>query len=580
MIQSASTPSSSGSPAPASRPNTGSDPSHLSRGVRETIEAIAIAFALAFLFKTFEAEAFVIPTGSMAPTLMGRHKDVVCTKCGYRYSASASEEADRNGVVKADIGSQVISCTCPICRFPMNVDPIEPEGRANPSYSGDRIWVSKVPYHFMEPRRWDVIVFRYPEEAETYYIKRLVGLPGETVKILHGDIYTKGPGDKDFVIQHKPPDKIRAMAQIVHDNDYVSEELLKYNWPLRWQPWSKQDSPGDWEPSDDTRSYHTDGSAAGDSWMRYQHIVPPLANWRDAAWTPAREPAAELITDFYAFNTRLTRDRPYPEANMLGLHWVGDLVVDCELDVQGTSGAVLLDLVKGGRHFGCSIDVATGKAQLSIDGLSDWHPTAETSVRAPGKYRLMFANVDEQLLVWVDDKVVAFDIPTTYPHLKNDRPAANEDLAPLGIGSRGAALTVRHLRVLRDIYYIAKTTPYGNQISDYHHSNHMIPWENPARFAEFLATPSEWENPRDGNVFDRRQAVTFELGADQFFVLGDNSPASSDARLWSTQHFVERNLLVGKALLVYWPHPLDLPIPFTNKSIGVLPNIPDMGLIR
>src|SRR5215467_8907473 len=63
-----------------------------SRAMRETIEAIAIAFALAFLFKTFEAEAFVIPTGSMAPTLMGRHKDVVCPQCGDRYQVSASEE--------------------------------------------------------------------------------------------------------------------------------------------------------------------------------------------------------------------------------------------------------------------------------------------------------------------------------------------------------------------------------------------------------------------------------------------------------------------------------------------------------
>src|SRR5262245_11853412 len=178
--------------------------SNLSRGVRETIEAVAIAFALAFLFKTFEAEAFVIPTGSMAPTLMGRHKDVECPKCGYRYSASASEEADRNGVVKADVNYQVIGCTCPICRYPMFIDPMEPEGRANPSYSGDRIWVSKVPYHFSEPRRWDVIVFRYPEEAETYYIKRLVGLPGETVKIRHGDIYAKAADAAEFEIQRKP----------------------------------------------------------------------------------------------------------------------------------------------------------------------------------------------------------------------------------------------------------------------------------------------------------------------------------------------------------------------------------------
>ncbi|MGC3966264.1 MAG: hypothetical protein QM775_02485 [Pirellulales bacterium] len=39
--------------------------------LRETFDSIAIAFILAFLFRTFEAEAFVIPTGSMALTLMG-----------------------------------------------------------------------------------------------------------------------------------------------------------------------------------------------------------------------------------------------------------------------------------------------------------------------------------------------------------------------------------------------------------------------------------------------------------------------------------------------------------------------------
>src|SRR6476659_5463063 len=49
--------------------------------MRETVESIAVAFILAFLFRTFVAEAFVIPTGSMATTLMGRHKDVQCPNC-------------------------------------------------------------------------------------------------------------------------------------------------------------------------------------------------------------------------------------------------------------------------------------------------------------------------------------------------------------------------------------------------------------------------------------------------------------------------------------------------------------------
>ncbi len=81
-------------------------------------------------------------------------------------------------------------------------------------------------------------------------------------------------------------------------------------------------------------------------------------------------------------------------------------------------------------------------------------------------------------------------------------------------------------------------------------------------------------------MFDERQAVAFELNSDQFFVLGDNSPASSDARFWPGEHYVDRSLLVGKALFIYWPHPLNLPIPMTNVSIPIVPNVPDMGFIR
>ena len=68
--------------------------------IRETVESIVIAFVLAFLFRTFEAEAFVIPTGSMAPTLMGRHKDLVCPRCGCAYRVGSSEEVDENEVPK------------------------------------------------------------------------------------------------------------------------------------------------------------------------------------------------------------------------------------------------------------------------------------------------------------------------------------------------------------------------------------------------------------------------------------------------------------------------------------------------
>lgn len=48
---------------------------------------------------------------------------------------------------------------------------------------GENLLVNKITYRFHEPKRFDIIVFPYSQEAQTYYIKRVIGLPGETVYI-------------------------------------------------------------------------------------------------------------------------------------------------------------------------------------------------------------------------------------------------------------------------------------------------------------------------------------------------------------------------------------------------------------
>ncbi|MFN9981378.1 MAG: signal peptidase I, partial [bacterium] len=82
--------------------------------------------------------------------------------------------------------------------------------REYPSFSGDRILVDKFAYDFTAPERWDVVVFKYPEDAKTNYITRLVGLPGETVVITGGDIWTVR-GDAPATIARKPPERMLAM---------------------------------------------------------------------------------------------------------------------------------------------------------------------------------------------------------------------------------------------------------------------------------------------------------------------------------------------------------------------------------
>lgn len=58
---------------------------------------------------------------------------------------------------------------------------------------GDNLIVDKITYHFQDPQRFDIIVFPFQYEEETYFIKRIIGLPGETVQIdLDGTIYIDG----------------------------------------------------------------------------------------------------------------------------------------------------------------------------------------------------------------------------------------------------------------------------------------------------------------------------------------------------------------------------------------------------
>ena len=56
----------------------------------------------------------------------------------------------------------------------------------------DQLIVEKVTYYFSDPKRYDIIVFPYPENPGKHYIKRIIGLPGETVQIIDGYVYING----------------------------------------------------------------------------------------------------------------------------------------------------------------------------------------------------------------------------------------------------------------------------------------------------------------------------------------------------------------------------------------------------
>ena len=57
---------------------------------------------------------------------------------------------------------------------------------------GDNLIVDKISYRFTDPDRFDIIVFPYQYQEKTYYIKRIIGMPGETVQVKNGEVYING----------------------------------------------------------------------------------------------------------------------------------------------------------------------------------------------------------------------------------------------------------------------------------------------------------------------------------------------------------------------------------------------------
>jgi signal peptidase I len=118
----------------------------------------------------------------------------------------------------------------------------------------DRVLVSKFIYRFREPKRRDVIVLRYPRNPERNYIKRVVGLPGESVRIKNGILFVNGrriseayingqpagdygpvtiPADSVFVLGDNRPNSedSRAFGPLKR-NLIVGQAVLVY-WPLQ-----------------------------------------------------------------------------------------------------------------------------------------------------------------------------------------------------------------------------------------------------------------------------------------------------------------------------------------------------------
>lgn len=84
-------------------------------------------------------------------------------------------------------------------------------------HTGEYLIVDQISYNFKDPQRGEIIIFKYPVMRTKFFIKRIIGLPGETVKILDNKILIKKVGEKDFY---------ELKENYIEPNEYEDMEIL------------------------------------------------------------------------------------------------------------------------------------------------------------------------------------------------------------------------------------------------------------------------------------------------------------------------------------------------------------------
>ncbi len=101
---------------------------------------------------------------------------------------------------------------------------VEGASMENTLHNGDNLIVDKLSYRFHDPERFDIIVFPFQSQDNTYYIKRIIGLPGETVQIMDdGSIYINGEKlEENYGMEVIKPETIGRAAEPIElgDDEY------------------------------------------------------------------------------------------------------------------------------------------------------------------------------------------------------------------------------------------------------------------------------------------------------------------------------------------------------------------------
>lgn len=448
---------------------------------RDNIEAFAVAVIMAVVLKYFVLEAYKIPTGSMQPTLMGN---------------------EDTGIF-------------------------------------DRVLVDKLSFRYRDPERFEVVTFKYPLDRAKNFIKRILGMPGEHLRIAHGDIWTRQDERQPWRVLRRPR-------------------------PVQTETWK----PLDQTRADESPAWTGEGGA-NTAWSFGHRSVVAKGDGR-ARFVGRPGAIMDNYTDGYP---RSLQSKIQPRGAS-GQNPVGDLRVSGTLEVDAACRAVRIEFDEGTRRYALEIPgpAAESTAQVRvavrdtadparaiapIDRVAKDFGGTGKDFRLKAGSRVSFGaqNLDDELSLDIDGDV----------QLAVEIEFASDQHSAVRLAVDGGVARFEDLQVYRDIYY---TEGHGDStfaIPPGHYfmlgdntqdSSDSREWSLFVMEASIAGSRQELrgnnrfkENPIFMNT-DRGPTTWFRDEWGEAFVL-----PSADVRTLAPVDapFVPRELITGRALLVFWP---------------------------
>ncbi len=432
----------------------------------EQLEAVAIAIAMALVLKFFVIEAYQIPSGSMQPTILG--------------------------------------------------DPA--------TGIHDRVLADKLCTMLRDPRRWEVMIFRFPLDERRLYVKRIVGLPGETLEIEGGDVWIDGR------IARKP--------------DHVNDSVLKTVF----------------EPLDD-------GIDLGRAFDNGTGVILSGSSATFAADTDGTLKLRQPVKDHFLHGYD-------PDWGISNQPWARYPVADLELSVTATleQGAEALRLSKiddeGTLLFEFGAEGPDAEFRLSRVPAGGGEANALVTIATRGlpvgrPVRIVARDVDRRIVLWVDgDEWLRLDDDETGPR------RAAPKLASVEIDVEGAG-RVEDVLLRRDIYYLRRgpgrwEIPEDSYFGLGDNTQGSLDGRQWSTLTYTLAdgrvlTGFDFPTPPGQVPRPDANPATLAGGKLRFAdIHGDEFTFSRDEIVDESgdyAHFIHERYLLGKAVAVFWPVP-------------------------